>query len=55
MLEDNQWTGVWTCRSSGLPVTVRIIGARFAPGDTVGVRPAGRPIGMFRVAGRDPA
>ncbi len=48
-LVDHQLTSIWP---NGEQTKLRILGSRFAPGDSVGIRPVGGPIQLFRVSDR---
>lgn len=50
-LIDNQWTCVWHPQPERKLPDVRLIGSRFALGDSFGVRPVGGTIELFEVRG----
>lgn len=50
-LIDNQWTCVWQPERQGEVPHVRLIGSRFAMGDSFGVRPVGGTMQLFEVRG----
>ena len=49
VLHDNQWTCAWQSGTEPKLPAVRLIGARFALGDTIGVRPADQMMQIFHV------
>lgn len=54
-LIDNQWTCVWHPEPHRELPQVRLIGSRFAMGDSFGVRPVGGTIQLFEVRGLEDA
>ena len=53
-LIDNQWICEWAATGKYAPANLRLIGARFAIGDTIGLRPIGGTLSLFRVAEHSP-
>ena len=47
---DNQWICEWSSRGGNVPANLRLIGARFAIGDTIGLRPVGGALALYRIA-----
>jgi hypothetical protein len=55
LLLDNQWTCVWQDTGDVALPSLRIIGARFAIGDRIAIRPAGGTMRIYRVKDHHPA
>lgn len=51
---DNQWICDWSAKGKYKPASLRLIGARFAIGDTIGLRPVGGTLSLFRVVEQCP-